>query len=361
MTSPNNTPRRDTPTSRSRRPHLEIQFHPGSIRWGVRYLLLSKRQVVGGSIAGLCYLVFLLFGLAMTPTVVSDVLARQRYDELELERLREGERLQGLVEELAELETKGDQLVIDVSRIHLAYGLTTEAKGTGGYPQPPPGIPRSIYRQDLEQGYRQLAGVEEHLETARIFIDEISAFETANLDQVKTTPSTSPLKREAYVMTSPFGSRRSPFTGELDFHAGIDLAANIGTPIYATADGTVTYAKQYPMKRSVAWWRYGKLVALKNGDRFMTIFAHCDEIKVKVGQEVRQGEIIATVGNSGWSTNPHLHYEVRFQDEEGEWRPKDPRIYILDQRWTNEELLLVRARQAPNPDDYEPLPPVIGR
>jgi murein DD-endopeptidase MepM/ murein hydrolase activator NlpD len=81
---------------------------------------------------------------------------------------------------------------------------------------------------------------------------------------------------------------------------------------------------------------------------------------VRRGQRVEQGEVIARVGSTGLSTNPHLHYEVRRRDADGEFRPVDPRIYILDHRWRDDERILVRARNAPPLDDYQPLPPVLG-
>ncbi len=163
------------------------------------------------------------------------------------------------------------------------------------------------------------------------------------------------------MLTSPFGTRRSPFTKNLDSHPGIDLAATPGTPILAPADGLVVFAGRYPLRYSVSWWRYGNLVGLRNGDRFITLFGHCDEIKVRTGQKVRQGEVVATVGNTGWSTSPHLHYEVRKKEEGDDFRPVDPRIYILDHRWRDEERLLVRARRAPDLRDFEPLPRRIRR
>ena len=193
------------------------------------------------------------------------------------------------------------------------------------------------------------------------FLGEIQQFEAANREQARTTPSTIPLHGDEYVLTSPFGSRRSPFTKALDFHAGIDLAAPAGTPVYAPAEGVVLFAGRYPLKQSVAWWRYGNLVMVRHGQYFITLYGHCDEVKVRRGQTVRQGDLLATVGNTGLSTNPHLHYEVRRREEDGRYVPVDPRIYILDHRWRDEEKILVRARSAPALDDYQPLPPVLGR
>jgi murein DD-endopeptidase MepM/ murein hydrolase activator NlpD len=82
---------------------------------------------------------------------------------------------------------------------------------------------------------------------------------------------------------------------------------------------------------------------------------------VQRGQKVVQGDLLGTVGNTGLSTNPHLHYEVRRRDDAGKFQPVDPRIYILDHRWRDEERILVQARSAPALDDYQPLPPVLGR
>ena len=104
-------------------------------------------------------------------------------------------------------------------------------------------------------------------------------------------------------ITSPFGYRRSPFTGRREFHEGIDIAAPIGSPIRATADGVVVFT---------GWdGGYGKLVVVDHGYGFSTRYGHCSKILVRVGERVKRGQVIARVGNTGRSTAPHLHYEVR--------------------------------------------------
>jgi murein DD-endopeptidase MepM/ murein hydrolase activator NlpD len=135
----------------------------------------------------------------------------------------------------------------------------------------------------------------------------------------------------------------------------------VGTPVFAPADGVVVFAGQYPLARSHGWWSYGNMVLIRDGEGFVTIFGHADRVEVRAGQKIRRGERLATVGNSGWSTSPHLHYEVRRRDADGVFRPIDPLLFILDRRWPNDDLLLLRARNARPVQSFEPLPPGIDR
>ena len=342
--------------------HLEVQIHPAEIRWGVLYFFLSRRQVWAALAAGALAVGFLAFNMAVLPQVATRLLSRSEHESLVEERRRQGERLQVLIARLAEVRNQTEELHLKMSRIYLAYGLESdESAGQGGFPFTPGPQPESIYSRTIEQGAVLEARIREQQRVLETFIDEVQTFESAHGDRVATTPSTSPLRAANFVLTSPFGSRRSPFTKRIDFHPGIDLAAPIGTPIYAPADGTVVYAGRYPLRLSVSWWRYGEMVALRNGDGFITLFGHCDSLEVRSGQRVKQGDLIATVGNTGWSTSPHLHYEVRARGADGDFEPVDPRIYILDHTWRDEERFLVRARRAPEQRDFEPLPRIIAR
>ena len=343
-------------------PFLEIQIHPSEIRRRVWYLFLTKKQVYAGAAVGLVMVLFALTNLIAAPKVYGDLWRRGAYRSLIEERRQKGERLQALVSRLGELQETTGELNLRMSRIFVAYGLDSEESiGQGGFPFESREVPESIYARQIERGLIIESKVDEQLHVLDTFVSEVQSFEEAHGDQVLTTPSTSPLRPEAFVLTSPFGTRRSPFTKQIDFHPGIDLAATVGTTIYAPADGRVVFAGRMPLRQSVAWWRYGNLVAIRNGERFITLFGHCDEVLVSNGQNVTQGEAIATVGNTGWSTSPHLHYEVRARGENGDFKPVDPRIYILDHRWRDAEELLVRARRAPDPRNFEPLPRIIGR
>jgi murein DD-endopeptidase MepM/ murein hydrolase activator NlpD len=115
-----------------------------------------------------------------------------------------------------------------------------------------------------------------------------------------STPSVWPVRG---WVTSPFGNRTSPFSGIVKFHEGLDVAAQTGTPVMAPADGVVVKAGFST--------GYGNMVEISHGYGIKTVFAHNSRLNVKAGQRIRRGDVICYVGDSGSSTGPHLHYEVR--------------------------------------------------
>ena len=347
--------------SSSSRPYLEIQYHPGDIRKGVRYFFLSRRRYVQVAVFAVLWCLFVINGLRLVPEVFRDYMAKLAYEEESVEKQRQGRELADRLERLKALERATDDVRVEMSKIYMAYGFSEdESIGQGGYPFEPEKVPSSSFANEIRTGNGLRARISEQFAVLETFLEEVRNFEEAHEDQVLNTPSITPVRSEDFVLTSPFGNRTSPFTKQLDFHAGIDLAAPIGTPIYAPANGVVAFAGRYPLKQSVGWWRYGNLVAIRHGDRFITLYGHCDEVKVRGGQKVKQGELIATVGDTGWSTNPHLHYEVRRRVDDA-FSPVDPRIYMLDHTWRDQEQLLIRARRVPNADEFEPLPRVLRR
>ena len=116
------------------------------------------------------------------------------------------------------------------------------------------------------------------------------------------------------TITSEFGDREATIKGMTTNHKGIDIAANSGTNIKAAMAGKVTVAEENS--------EYGKFIKIVNGD-VMTVYAHCKSLKVKVGDKVKIGQTIATVGSTGTSTGPHLHLEIRYKD-----RYINPRLLI---------------------------------
>jgi len=116
-------------------------------------------------------------------------------------------------------------------------------------------------------------------------------------------------------MSSRYGKRTDPFTGRLAWHAGVDFAGKMGADIVSVASGVVTW--------SGPRYGYGKLVEVNHGNGYKTRYAHCDELKVQVGEVVRKGDVIALMGSSGRSTGPHVHFEVYKNG-----RTVDPAAYI---------------------------------
>lgn len=341
---------------------LELQVHSQDIRKKVRYLFLSRREIVVWSGVLAVYFFLVTLAAALAPGVIADLWRARERTALLAERERLEERLASQADTLRRLGRQGDELRLVIDKVFLLYGLSSEVSGgQGGFP--------FLQEQNLQPGGEDLLGyarrlerlVEEQVSVTGIFLDEIQEFEAARRDLVRLTPSRSPLRRAEFVLTSPFGDRRNPFTKGHDFHAGLDMAAQVGTEIHAPADGVVLFAGRYSLQRSVAWWRYGNLVLLGHGEHFITVFGHCEEVLVRKGQQVSQGDVIAEVGSTGMSTSPHLHYEVRRREGEGSFRPVDPRIYILDHRWRDEERILVRNRSAPAATEFQPLPPLAGR
>ncbi len=104
-------------------------------------------------------------------------------------------------------------------------------------------------------------------------------------------------------VSSAFGYRRSPFTGRIEFHHGVDIAAPYGSPIIATGDGVVVFSGWYGL--------LGRTVIIDHGDGYTTVYGHNARNLVSVGDRVRRGQVIALVGASGRATGPHVHYEIR--------------------------------------------------
>lgn len=122
-----------------------------------------------------------------------------------------------------------------------------------------------------------------------------------NSSFVGTGIFTWPFENDQYI-SSRFGTRVDPISGEIKTHGGTDIAAPLGTPILAAADGVVVTATWHNS--------YGYYVKIKHDDTYSTLYAHCSALHVSAGQTVKQGQVIADCGSTGYSTGPHCHFEV---------------------------------------------------
>lgn len=138
-------------------------------------------------------------------------------------------------------------------------------------------------------------------------------------DQRNLLASTPAIRPTTGWISSKFGYRTSPFTGLREFHNGLDIATQNGTPIVATADGVVTFAGTKGLM--------GKLIVIDHGYGMVTRYAHIHKLLKKRGDAVKKGDTIALVGNTGRSTGSHLHYEVHLNGI-----PVNPAKYILNYR-----------------------------
>lgn len=155
----------------------------------------------------------------------------------------------------------------------------------------------SKYVKDLEVGIHQLDQ----------FILDKESF-------LRSTPTLLPTKG---WITSYYGPRKSHYAGRVKMHEGLDVGAKSGEAIIATADGVVTFSGHKP--------GFGKFVQMDHGYGVETIFAHASRLNVKKGELIKRGATIAYVGSTGYSTGPHVHYEVRVNGT-----PVDPLYFILD-------------------------------
>lgn len=157
----------------------------------------------------------------------------------------------------------------------------------------------------------------EMLSTQLVKLQETSHLFKNNKNAINYYPTISPIKAKDFInISSPYGYREHPIKKEVLFHEGLDISAIPGTPVYSTAQGKV-YKVLYSK------YGYGNRVVIKHAYGFETLYAHLGTIKVKKGQWVNKNQLIATVGNTGASTGPHLHYEIHKNNN-----PRDPLGYF---------------------------------
>ena len=175
--------------------------------------------------------------------------------------------------------------------------------------------------EEMREEYRFNARQDEYLtllsaeDTAPLWADLLGGFAMGELGGEVLAPGSDTTLADgalqwplpvAGTITSPQGYRTDPITGETSYHSGTDIAVPEGTPILAAADGTVTVANALD-----SWGgSYGYYVKLDHGDGLTTLYAHCSSICVTAGQQVKAGEVIAYVGQTGRATGPHLHFEI---------------------------------------------------
>ncbi|TAF67718.1 MAG: M23 family metallopeptidase [Cytophagales bacterium] len=187
---------------------------------------------------------------------------------------------------------------------------SVRAMGTGGSDKYKALLKKGLKQEDLIASTMQkIDNLKKKMYVQTKSYDEIIQLVKNKSKMLASIPAIQPIDNKQLTrLSSGFGIRMHPIYKVAQFHPGVDFAAPNGTPIYATGDGVVTEAKFNS-------GGYGNAVKISHGYGYETFYAHMSSFKVKEGQKIKRGECIGYVGSTGFSTAPHLHYEVFYNGE----------------------------------------------
>lgn len=198
-------------------------------------------------------------------------------------------------------------------------------------------------RLGADQGLKSMVRRMDDL-TRRVYVqgkalDEVAAVSRQTGDMISCVPSVPPVLPDPSKihLSSPFGMRSDPVYGGGEYHTGQDIAADRGYPVYAPGDGVVEKAESN-------FGGYGNEVVINHGYGYKTRYAHLNTIEVAPGNKVKRGDRIGTVGSTGKSTGPHLHYEVIYRDER-----VNPMNYMDINMSLDEYKSMISQREAESP------------
>jgi murein DD-endopeptidase MepM/ murein hydrolase activator NlpD len=253
--------------------------------------------------AALVGLILLAANFFLSAEFFDDKVSRQELEKLRAENQQLKEKYEQLRWNLSEIEDRYQELVNKEMLIRVAFNLPEidpeeRQLGVGG---PVPEFVNNL-SETGRLAYATEMEVDRLLKLSQFELEKYSEVETALTkikDRLDHTPSIWPTKG---WKSRGYGYKYDPFTGYKQMHRGIDIANRRGTPVVATADGRV--------KLISTSGKMGKMIVIDHGYGFRTRYAHLSKFKVKRGQRVKRGDVIGLMGSTGYSTGPHLHYEV---------------------------------------------------
>jgi len=276
-----------------------------SVSLSLRHLIgtaLFALVLVCGATAGLYWLTLRYASEVRVPALQRLVLAAQ---EAEAERGRTfvQQNLNAMAVKLGEMQAQLTRLDALGERLSALSGIRefrfSEAPGLGGAAPtllPPQNLSLTEFNDKLSSLSRQV-------ETRNDMLGVLEAQLFEQAVKKKLTPTMMPVS--APFNASGFGRRIDPFSGQWAMHEGIDFLADIGSPVVAAAGGIVQFAGFHP--------QYGYMIDIDHGNDLVTRYAHLSKLFVKEGDVVQRARRIALSGNTGRSTGPHVHFEVRFR------------------------------------------------
>jgi murein DD-endopeptidase MepM/ murein hydrolase activator NlpD len=294
---------------------------------------LAKARTISLSFAHFAVLAVMVFGLLCASTAGLYWLSLRYAAELKIPVLQklvlaaqeaEAERARAFVQQnlnamavkLGEMQAQLTRLDALGERLSSLAGIRpqefrfTEAPGLGGA-QPTFLPPQNLSLHEFGQ---KLSVLGRSVETRNDMLGVLEAQLFENAVRKKMIPTMMPV--EAPYNASGFGRRIDPFTGQWAMHEGIDFLADVGTPVVAAAGGVVQFAGFHP--------QYGFMIDVDHGNDLVTRYAHLSKLFVKEGDVVLRGRRVALSGNTGRSTGPHLHFEVRFRGA-----AQDPKRFLV--------------------------------
>ena len=298
----------------------------GSSGSTIRQIHFSRKKLISLlaiSFAGLCVLGYGIFDYITLHYNIAGKSALERNLALQTEEvIHQREQIQKFAKEINELKERLVLLDQFEQRIRIIANIDRSENnnglfGVGG--STPDDLNPEIdltqrHQRLIKDMHRQIGQLEKASDTQRNDFQSLYEKLEAQKNLLAHTPAIRPVSG---WISSGFGYRISPFTGKREFHKGMDIANRKGTEIVATADGVVTFVGTKGL--------FGTLMVIDHGHGVTTRYAHLDKALIKTGDTVSRGKTIALMGNTGRSTGPHLHYEVRLNGV-----PVNPEKYIFN-------------------------------
>ena len=189
----------------------------------------------------------------------------------------------------------------------------------------------------IENTTRKLDQLTSQLYVQSKSFEEVFALARRKEDLIAAIPAIQPVSnKDLRRIGSYFGYRTDPFYKVTKFHEGIDFTAQVGTDVYATGDGVITQVER-------SYGGYGNCITINHGFGYSTVYAHLSRMGVRRGEKVKRGQVIGQVGNTGKSTSPHLHYEVRKGG-----KPVDPINFFFNDITPEEYRIMIEMSEQPS-------------
>lgn len=277
--------------------HRTLSYEKYKLGWGKRFLRLFSYIITTGAFA--LVFVVIAFNFFGSP---KERMQKRELEYLKLQYQILSDRLESMQNLLADMQERDDNIYRVIFEADPIPSTVRQA-GYGG-----------VDRYENLTGYnnselvvntaKRLDKIASQLYVQSKSFDEVFELAKNKAEMLSSIPAIQPVKNtDLRRISSYFGVRTDPFYKVNKFHQGVDFSAPIGTEVFSTGDGKV-------VKVEKSKWGYGNTLEIDHGFGYVTKYGHLNDFKVRKGEKVKRGQLIATIGNTGKSTAPHLHYEV---------------------------------------------------